>query len=502
MKNVINIVNFIRGWTPQEGDDLKYPIREQIKLAEKYNLPMTFLYQYEALIKPDFIELLKGKAGFELGVWIESSVWLVEKVGLKWRGREGFEWDWHSNVDMTVGYTLDERKLLIDEIMRKFKDVFGYYPKTAGSWALDAYSVRYMKEKYNIDAALICRDQWGTDGYSLWGGYYSGAYFPCKNNILSPAQSAEEQIDVPVFRMLGSDPVDQYMSGIGTDCQHVETMEPVYPRSGGNEKWVKWYLGEVFGDKNLGLNYCQAGQENSFGWGKMKDGYTMQMRLFDEKRKSGEIDFEFVSETGRKYKSVYSSTPVTFVDAHKENSSALWFNSKYYRGSLYFNNGKIILRDLFLFNEKYKERYFSQVADSMNLYLDNLPLIDCFRWSTEDDLGGAYFKHQGKEIKALSDFETEIIDDTCVIAKIQAEIGTIKITFKEKDVEIAFPKEGCSVDAISYKDKPTVYAFEDDKLQCKYENFEYSIAVKNARCIVNDNGYSIKPDDKSFELIF
>lgn len=502
MKNVINIVNFIRGCDARAGFDLKTSIVEQVKLAEEYDMPVTFLYQYDALISPDFVDLLREREGFELGIWIENSRWLVEKIGLVWRGREGYDWDWHSNVDMTVGYTIDERKLLIDEIMRKFKEVFGYYPKTAGSWALDAYSVKYMKEKYDIDAVLICREQWGTDGYFLWGGYYSGAYFPCKNNVLSPAQSVEEQIDVPVFRMLGSDPIDQYMSGIGTECQGVITMEPTYPSSGGNEKWVKWYLDEMFKDKNLGLNYCQAGQENSFGWDKIKDGYIMQMKLFDKKRKRGEISFEFVSETGRKFKGKYKETPVTTVDAHKASRGTLWFNSKYYRGNLYFNNKKIMLRDMFIFNEGYKERYFDEVAEGPNLYFDNLPLIDCFRWSKENEIGGAYFKYCGKEIEARSDFMTTVRNDKSVVAEIDTEIGRIRITFKEKSTMFEFPKSNCCLEAVSYKDKPTVNEYRDNELMCGYRGFNYNVKVNNADCVIMKNGYIIKPNENIFELNF
>lgn len=501
MRNVINIVNFIRGCDARADFDLKLPICKQIKLAEEYDMPMTFLYQYDALIKPDFTELLKGKEGFEIGIWLESSMWLVEKVGLIWRGREGYEWDWHSNVDMTVGYTIDERKLLIDEIMRKFKEIFGYYPKTAGSWALDAYSVNYMKEEYGIEAALICKEQWGTDGYSLWGGYYSGAYFPCKNNVFSPAQSDNEQINVPIFRMLGSDPIDQYLNGIGTNWQNVETMEPAYFTSGANENWVKWYLGEMFGEKNLGINYCQAGQENSFGWDAVKDGYTMQMRLFDEKRKSGEIEFEVVSETGRKFKDEYKTTPVTTVDAHKESSGTLWFNSKYYRGNLYFADGKIMMRDMFIFNENYKERYFDKVEDSANLYFDNLPLIDCFRWSNENELGGAYFKYNEKEITALEDFKTEIIDNKTVIAKIDTEIGMISVCFKEDSVIFDFPVVGCSLNAISFNDKTSVKSFQNNELMCSYEGFDYNVKIENGDCMIDDNGYTIVSRDKSFEIV-
>ncbi len=502
MRNVINIVNFIRGCDPRADFDLRHPVREQIRLAEEYHMPMTFLYQYDALIQPEFIDLLKGKEGFELGIWLENSIWLVEKAGLVWRGRAGYNWDWHACVDMTVGYTTDERKLLIDEIMRKFKEVFGYYPKTVGSWALDAYSVGYMKEQYHIEAVLICKEQWGTDGYSLWGGYYSGAYFPCKNNLLSPAQSTEEQIDVPVFRMLGSDPIDQYMSGIGTAMQKVETMEPAYYSSGADEPWVRWYLDEMFGDKNLGLNYCQAGQENSFKWEDVKDGYIMQMRLFDEKRKNGEIEFELVSETGEKFRDAYKTTPVTTVDAHKEDSGTLWFNSRYYRGNLYFSHGTVMVRDIFIFNEKYRERYFDRVAEGTKLYFDNLPLIDCFRWSTDTLLGGAYFKHGEKAVTALDDFRTKIIDNKTVVAEIHTEIGEIQVLFGEKTITFEFPEKGCSMEAVSYKDQPAVKEFRKEELLCNYEGFDYRVKVIDADCQVNDHGYKIIPHYKSFVLSF
>lgn len=66
-------------------------------------------------------------------------------------------------------------------------------------------------------------------------------------------------------------------------------------------------------------------------------------------------------------------TPVRTEEAHKENSSTIWYNSKYYRSNLYYRDNQIMLRDIFVFNEKYRERYFDTVTVDGNLYFDNLP---------------------------------------------------------------------------------------------------------------------------------
>src|SRR5688572_22043816 len=117
---------------------------------------------------------------------------------------------------------------MMDVYMAKFKEVFGKYPKSAGCWIIDAPTLNYLHDQYGIEAACNCKDQSGTDGYTLWGGYWNQAYYPSRLNAYMPAQSAERQLNVPVFRMLGSDPVHQYDQGIGSSWQGVVTLEPVY----------------------------------------------------------------------------------------------------------------------------------------------------------------------------------------------------------------------------------------------------------------------------------
>ena len=134
--NRYNFINFLRG--ENQAHDIEYmlePVREQIKLAKEYNVPVTFLLQYDALIDPRFLEIIKAEDPeiVEVGAWFETPKQLVEAAGLKWRGREGFTWDWYNEVGFLIGYTPDERKILIDTYFEKFKETFGYYPQVVGS---------------------------------------------------------------------------------------------------------------------------------------------------------------------------------------------------------------------------------------------------------------------------------------------------------------------------------------------------------------------------------
>ena len=143
----------------------------------------------------------------------------------------------------------------------------GDIPRTVGSWFIDEVTLAYMVDHYGIVASCNCKDQVGTDGYTLWGGYWNQAYYPSKLNAYMPAQTRAGQIDVPLFRMLGSDPIYQMPNARG-----IFSLEPVYPRAGGSPKWVGWFMNQMTRQPCLAFAYTQAGQENSFGWDAMKKG--------------------------------------------------------------------------------------------------------------------------------------------------------------------------------------------------------------------------------------
>jgi hypothetical protein len=192
---IVNPIFFIRGLEPREPIDLVEPVAKAIELTSRLNLPATFLVQYDALVDNKFVDLLKKPGSrYEVGLWLEMARPLIEKAGIKWRGR--WAWDWFSDVSMMVGYSPEEREKIIDVFIKDFRETFGYNPKSVGSWVLDSHTLGYLADKYGITAACNCKDQCGTDGYTLWGGYWNQGYYPSRVNAIVPAQDKSQQIQI------------------------------------------------------------------------------------------------------------------------------------------------------------------------------------------------------------------------------------------------------------------------------------------------------------------
>jgi len=392
MRRIVNIVNFIRGCEPREPVDLLEPVVEQIRLADEHALPATFLIQHDAMGQERFVRLLKEQLGerCEVGAWLEIVQSLVERAGLTWRGR--FPWDWHAQVDFAFGYAPAERERLIDVLMADFERTFGRPPRTVGSWFIDAHSLGYLADRYGIVGSCNCKDQIGTDGYTVWGGYWNQAYYPSRTNAYMPGQTREAQIPVPVFRMLGSDPIEQYDRDLGKAHQGVTTLEPVYEHGGGSPDWVRWFFDVNFRAPCLAFAYAQVGQENSFGWPRMRHGLTDQMAQLAERARRGEVSVETLEDSARWFRSTFPVTPATAITALDDwrdlGRRSVWYESRFYRASFFWEGGEFRVRDIHLFHEGYAERYLTATCATPTFLYDTLPVVDGFQWSTADALAG------------------------------------------------------------------------------------------------------------------
>lgn len=479
-RRIVNIVNFVRACKPRDPSlDIKDRVKavvEEIKLVKKYNFPNTFLLQYDALISEEYMEIFKREAdeNMEIGIWIECVRQLIEACGLEWRGDPNFTWDWHVVPGFLMAYTQDERKLIVDEFMSKFREVFGYLPKSVGSWMLDSWSVDYMSKEYGVKAFAICREQYGVDAYTLWGGYINQGYYPSKKNILCPAQTEENQVGTPIFRMLGPDPIYIYDEA-AYNIEDCATLEPVW-KSGYDEEIVDVIFKAYFEEECMEYSYMTLGQENAFGWKRIQRGLPMQLEKIDKMYREGKVTVERLCDTGEWFKSNYKKNSVGSFISNKDWANngikSVWYNSPAYRANLLLEKDFLYFRDIYKFDENYEERYLVTACETPTAIQDNLPVVDGRIWNGDGIKSGLKFK------TSVSDF-TQRKEQNSLICEAECAEGKISITLSEDGINIRKP-----ADVLIY--------FE----RARENNTQIEVKEKKLCLVHNGYGYDVNFDCK------
>ncbi len=522
MKNIVNIINFIRGVEPRFEVDMALPVREQIRVMKAYSLKGTFLAQYDALQNNEIVGLLKDvPSSSELGIWMEVVQPQVEACAIQWRGR--YPWDWRNDVGFLIGYSLEERVKLIDKHMQKFYDIFGYLPKVAGAWHIDAFSLKYLKDKYGLDAFCICRDQIGTDGYTLQGGYYNQAYYPSVFNFFSPAQSTNNQIDVPVFRMLGSSPSFAYDFQLFDydGLTSVPTLEPA--QASMNSEWCNHLMNEIFSGNGLAFQYTQIGQENSFGWEAMKNGINFQFKKAAELANDGKVEIMTLGESGRWFKNNFKTTPsTTYVSQipYKSNDvKSFWYESKYYRINVFIENKIAKIRDMYLFDENYREAYIDEKCTQHACEYRNLPVFDGSLYSEKNTnlKAGIYLLKKDEKIEWDDVNYSEHKNTATLVLRRNNE--SVTFTFNETGFTVKTNVLDFTLTPIVKKenvygkaDLNSTYANDNGNASLKYisscevrnnrihftfNDFEYSVLIEKG---IPLSDFSIKPLDGDISI--
>ena len=496
MKRIMNIVNFVRGIEPRWEMDLYTPAAEQIKYNKKYSIPNTFLLQYDAMCRQDFRDLFLGERDehMELGVWFENCRELIETVGLTWRGRPGYDWDWYVNVGFLEGYTPEQRESIIDEVFRLFREIFGEYPQVVGSWLMDAHSMDYMCKKYDIKAFCICREQYAVDAYTLWGGYSSGGYYPSKNNMLCPAQTEENKIPAPVFRMLMADPIYNYDGKKIDDCD-VWTLEPAWT-SGQDPKVADWYFETYYQTPCLTHAQATTGQENSFGWDLFGEGYCMQIDKLVALQQQGIVSLQKLGDTGTWYQKKFPMSSATAQVAEQDwlhnGLKAVWYNCKNYRAGLILEDGKLWLRDLIKFDDRYQERYLNQPCEGWLATYDNLPIVESKLWSRKNDVCAMTLQKEVANIHS-----TEQLDTTLCVKVSFADGREGSILFAEEGV--CFENCGDLLYQWGIPGEETKLTFADGKLCGCHNGFAYEVGI-DAQITNQSNGALLKTRNNVINL--
>ena len=503
MKNIANIINFARGCEPRAEDDsfLLPTLQAELELCKQYGFRSTVLLQYDALVKPEYPALVKSGCDVETGLWLEVVQPLAEAAGLTWRGR--YPWDWDIRVNFLSAYTPEEREKMIDAAFCTFKEIFGYFPKVAGCWSIDAYSLAYIEKTYGLSAFCICKEQYGTDGITVWGGPYTGGYYPSTKNAIIPAREPAHQIGIPLFRMLGPDIFDQYDLGLGSPEQNqsVCSLEPVYADGGGDPKWVDWFLRETYNGKALSLAYAQFGQENSFGWADISKGLPMQFEKLKALETAGEVDVLTLGESGRRFSEAYKSTPPNTClvenDYAGRGRRTLWYASKHYRVNLYCENGTAWIRDFQLYADDYAEPYLSVKNETSRCGHFALPVTDGFRFSAGGVRAGIYPYVNNLQMKTDNTFNMRIRKPDEAFA----EWGAVGFTAEEDRFTVHCDIPGFSL-VFRHADLPAV-PDESVTPQCLFRTFRdftgtpfsYAVRLLSGSFAETPQGVAAFPDE-------
>lgn len=491
----INVINFLRGVEPRCDIDLFEPLQRQMALSLDLDLPTTWLLQFDALVSGPFVSFLKESmpGSHEVGGWFEMNQPLCEAADLAWRGRPGFSWDHYPDVAFTIGYSPEERVRLADAFMSEFRGVWGLYPSSIACWNLDALTLAHFADHYSVEAFAVCRDQIATDGYTIWGAPIAG-WYPSRSNAYSPAVELANQIDAPIFRMLGQDPTYYYQSEYplpdGKFHNAPDTMEPVWP-SGRSEEFVKRFLEMIQDSPCLGFAYAQLGQENSFGWLEMAEAYPKQMTALAELRSEGKVAVETLSETGRRFKSAFAATPPQAQVMLKDSFGNLepmertvWFQNKNYRANLHFKGSRFYLRDIHVYRDAFPQPFLNERSQAKDIEQRMLAVLDGWHWSPKPGAGepgaAGWFLAGGEKLTLQGEPQVSEVGSTLRVL-VELESGcSFHMEFLDEGIQcslIANPNPELSLSFEWDQAKSSFESTDGRIVRFKWLDFDYHIEV-------------------------
>lgn len=316
-----------------------------------------------------------------------------------------------------------------------------------------------------------------------------------------PAQHEDRQIPVPIFRMLGSDPIRQYDHGLGSGRQGVITLEPVYKFGGGDSAWVNWFFNTLVDDPSLGFNYTQAGQENSFTWDAMSKGFEIQMPLIARLRDENKIRVETLETSGKWFRQQFKVTPTTSFSVSKDigdsDLKTLWFNSRFYRANLLWEKGTLRIRDIHLFNENFPSVYEQQPVTENECKFFTLPLVDGYIWSKSSQLAGLRLKAiiEGEEV-LLEGGNPKFTKSGAASMHVSWPLsklhGSVEIELSEKKMTIqmktASPVHWFFDLTIAEGVQHPFKSIGINQIDCSFEGMPYSIRIKKGSFSKPSNG--------------
>lgn len=369
----ITIINPVR-IAPYTIDSAK-SIEAQYFEVEKRNLPATWLLSYDVIDNKDSVETIKkfDKAQ-ELGILMEVSSASAKAAGIKYNKTDS----WHRASSIFLpGYSQEDRIKLIDSVFEKFKEEFDYYPASVGAWWIDSFSLDYMSKKYKITANLNVSDQAGTDGYHVWGTYWSTPYYPSKINAAFPAGLPSDKLNIVTLRWASRDPLNGYLSPDEREATRFSTQDYFTLGLDHNyfEQLLRLYTDRDFGQITIGL-------EGDFPAHFYKDNFSTQLSIAQDLVSEGKVQFStmknFATIYMDRYKKLSPEVLLESSDILGGTKRIYWFQSPKYRVGIIhdFRDNRTQIVDLRAYFQDFQEPFYLSPNKQYDLFSIVPPIID------------------------------------------------------------------------------------------------------------------------------
>ena len=359
----ITVVNPVRisRYTESSIDSLK----SQYAVISKNGLPATWLLTYDIIIDDEIVSFVRNfSASQELGIFLEVTSELSKKADVEYNDT-GY---WHHATSVFLsGYPQEERIKLIDTVFEEFKKRFGYYPASVGSWWTDSYSLSYIQEKYGVTSNLGVADQFSTDGYQVWGQYWSTPFYPSKHHSGIPARNLEVKLDVVNMQWAPRDPLNGYYSSlystqdyhlgeVGQPTEYFEKLINLYGKRGKNK----------FGQIVVGL-------EGDLESGAYGGEFENQMEVVSKLQDSGKFEISTMKDFSDWYRNTFPDLSPSHLietdDLLGEDKKAIWYQSPAYRVGLVhdYESGKTKIIDFRSYHSDFQEPYYTSPNSEFTL---------------------------------------------------------------------------------------------------------------------------------------
>ena len=415
----------------------------QQEAAHKNGLKTTIHITYASLFNDLIINIAKEhheKYGDEIALSL---------LGLPCKE---FKDKYHTDDFCIWMFSKEDKERIVDDVFSLFYEKFGFYPKSTGSYFLDAYTINYIKKKYpSVTCAVATCWEEGSKAYhtcnNSWYTFMDGGpwnpWIPSKINSHCPACDENDDSGIVAIPHLSRDLLacfDGNGSNFGTHPQNVIRGMIYYKdESGWNYPYLYnlidqyRHLGKYNDGYSYNMMFVGPGWLNKMGrweapYELLKQSYEDAMEYYGNLKKQGElIDMtmdEFASYYRKKHANYNKPECALWKDIlYGSNKQYFWYVDPYIRTCLDFNQGGAMI-DL--------RPYASRVPFEVGIGTDHV-YDATYPYLIQANYRAGYFTHYAgagtvKSCKVTCLGETTDLCLTRTLAKYEKVDNGVKIT--------------------------------------------------------------------------